>query len=259
VVINLVLNARDAMPDGGTITFETGNEELTVGLNVPYDVIPPGDYVLLTVTDDGVGMDARTRARLFEPFFTTKEAGKGTGLGLSTVYGIIRQTGGYITVDSKPGDGARFKIWFPAVERGAALDEGPEGVEPAPYLRGDETVLLVEDEAMVRELASRVLNGHGYLVLEAASGSEALEACRRHEGPVDLLVTDVVMPGMNGSELAERIGTLYPAAHVLFISGYTGGALVEHGVLRDGTNFLQKPFSPDHFVRKVRELLDLPS
>jgi len=259
VVINLVLNARDAMPDGGTITFETGDVELTEGLNVPYDVIPPGEYVLLTVTDDGVGMDERTRARLFEPFFTTKDAGKGTGLGLSTVYGIIRQTGGYISVDSRPGEGARFKIWFPAVERGTAIDEGPEGSEPAPQLRGDETVLLVEDEAMVRELASRVLNGHGYLVLEAASGAEALEACRRHEGPVDLLVTDVVMPGMNGSELAERIDTLYPTAHVLFISGYTGGALVEHGVLRDGTNFLQKPFSPDHFVRKVREVLDRAS
>jgi PAS domain S-box-containing protein len=259
VVINLVLNARDAMPGGGTVTFETDNVELTEGVNVPYDVIPPGSYVLLTVTDDGVGMDERTRARLFEPFFTTKEAGKGTGLGLSTVYGIIRQTGGYITVDSRPGKGARFKIWFPAVERGAALDEVAGGLEPAPQLRGDETVLLVEDEAMVRELASRVLNGHGYLVLEAASGPEALEACRRHEGPVDLLVTDVVMPGMNGSELAERVATLYPEAHVLFISGYTGGALVEHGVLRDGTHFLQKPFSPDHFMSKVREVLDLTS
>jgi len=259
VVINLVLNARDAMPEGGKITFGARNLELDEGLNVPYDVIPPGRYVLMTVRDEGLGMDERTQSRLFEPFFTTKEAGKGTGLGLSTVYGIIRQTGGYIAVDSKLGEGSMFRIYFPSVEAKEGDEDDENGATadgPVPQLRGNETVLLVEDEAMVRELASRVLNSHGYLVLEAASGDEALEACRRHEGPVELLVTDVVMPGMNGSELAGKVSAMYPNALVLFISGYTGGALVEHGVLRDGTNFLQKPFSPHRLMRKVREVLD---
>lgn len=256
VVINLVLNARDAMPNGGKIRFETMNRCVTEPINVPYDVIPEGDYVLLQVTDDGFGMDARTRARLFEPFFTTKEAGKGTGLGLSTVYGIIRQTGGFIEVDSELGQGASFKIYFPAVDVSEEASPAAPREAQAPHLAGSETLLLVEDEEMVRELATRVLNSHGYLVLEAETGDEALEVCRHHEGPVDLVVTDVVMPGMNGSELAKRLADIVPDAGVLFISGYTGGALLEHGVLQDGTNFLQKPFSPDRFIRKVREVLD---
>jgi PAS domain S-box-containing protein len=256
VLINLVLNSRDAMPNGGEITLETMNLELSEGRTVAYDVVEPGQYVLLSVADDGFGMDERTRAHLFEPFFTTKEEGKGTGLGLSTVYGIIKQTGGYIEVDSKVGEGTTFKIYFPAADPEEMEESARPRETQAPHLRGDETVLLVEDEEMVRELASRVLNGHGYLVLEAESGAEALEMCRRHEGPVDVLVTDVVMPGMNGSELASRIANIVPDAAVLFISGYTGGALVEHGVLQDGTNFLQKPFSPHRFMRTVREVLD---
>jgi signal transduction histidine kinase len=256
VLINLVLNARDAMPNGGTVTFATANVELADGLSLPYDLIPAGRYVVLTVADTGLGMDERTRTRLFEPFFTTKTAGKGTGLGLSTVYGIVRQTGGYIGVDSRPGEGATFRLYFPALARSelAASETGRDA--PAPHLRGSETVLLVEDEAMVRDLASRVLSSHGYRVLEAEDGEAALEMCRRHEGPVDLLLTDVVMPGMNGSELAQHIGTLVPGVAVLFVSGYTGGAMEKHGVLRNGTNFLQKPFSPRRLMRKVREVLD---
>lgn len=256
VLINLVLNSRDAMPNGGEIRVETMNLELTEGHAVPYDVVQPGRYVLLSVADNGFGMDERTQAHLFEPFFTTKEEGKGTGLGLSTVYGIIKQTGAYIEVDSELGEGTTFKIYFPAANPDEVQESGDTRQTQTPHLRGDETVLLVEDEAMVRELASRVLNRHGYLVLEAESGADALETCRRHEGPIDILVTDVVMPGMNGSELAGRIANIIPDAAVLFVSGYTGGALVEHGVLQDGTHFLQKPFSPHRFVRKVREVLD---
>ena len=256
VLINLVLNSRDAMPSGGEITLETTNLELTEGRAGPHDIVAPGRYVLLSVTDNGLGMDERTQAHLFEPFFTTKEEGKGTGLGLSTVYGIIKQTGGYIEVDSKQGEGTTFKIYFPAADPEEVQKIGAPRQPPASHLRGDETVLLVEDEAMVRELASRVLSGHGYLVLEAEAGADALETCRRHEGPIDILVTDVVMPGMNGSELAGRIANIIPDAAVLFISGYTGGALVEHGVLQDGIHFLQKPFSPHRLVSKVREVLD---
>jgi CheY-like chemotaxis protein len=256
VIINLVLNARDAMPSGGRITLETANVELEEGISVPYDFIPPGPYVLLTLADEGCGMDEGTMARIFEPFFTTKEAGKGTGLGLSTVYGIVRQTDGYVRVASGVGEGTTFRIYFPAVEAeeevrvDADLDSGEV------RLRGGETVLLVEDEDMVRELASRVMSSNGYFVLEAEAADEALAMCRRHEGPIDLLVTDVVLPGINGGELADRIVNILPDIAVLYISGYTGGALVEHGVLRDGINFLQKPFSPQLFLRKVRDVLD---
>ncbi len=256
VVINLVLNSRDVMPSGGKISITTANEELTEDHLVDYDVVEAGEYVVLSVTDDGLGMDEETQAQVFEPFFTTKEEGKGTGLGLSTVYGIIRQTGGYIEVMSELGEGTTFKLYFPA-EPGAepGLEQRP-AEQTARHLRGGETILLVEDEAMVRELGARVLNSHGYLVLEAEDGHEALEVCRRHEGRIHLVVTDVVMPGMNGSELAARLAEIMPQTDVLFISGYTGGALVEHGVLDDGTNFLQKPFSPDSFMRTVRGILD---
>ncbi len=256
VLINLVLNSRDAMPNGGKITFETRNVDLRQGRAGRYDTIRSGKYVLLTVNDDGFGMDTQTQAHVFEPFFTTKEKGKGTGLGLSTVYGIIKQTGGNIEVESVLGEGTTFEIYFPV----ASDEEVPEAEKVAAAqsgsLHGTETLLLVEDEEMVRILGTRILGSHGYLVLEAGDGEEALEVCKCHEGPIDLLVTDVVMPAMNGRELAQRLATVIPAAAVLFISGYTGGALVEQGVLQDGTNFLQKPFSPHRLVQKVREVLD---
>ncbi len=256
VIINLVLNSRDAMPNGGKITLETRNTDLRQGRAGRYDTVPPGKYVLLTVSDDGFGMDARTQAHVFEPFFTTKDEGKGTGLGLSTVYGIIKQTGGNIEVESVLGEGTTFQIYFPVASDGEVSEREEVRVTGSPRLHGTETLLLVEDEEMVRILGTRVLSSHGYLVLEAADGDEALEVCKHHEGPIDLLVTDVVMPGMNGRELAQRLSTVIPNAAVLFISGYTGGALVEHGVLQEGTNFLQKPFSPHRLVQKVREVLD---
>jgi len=257
VLINLVLNSRDAMPNGGKIKLEIRNANLRQARAGRYDTIQPGKYVLLTVSDDGFGMDARTQAHVFEPFFTTKEEGKGTGLGLSTVYGIIKQTGGSIEVDSVLGKGTTFQIYFPVASED---EDGPEGeqvsVAGSRRLRGTETLLFVEDEEMVRLLGTRVLSSHGYLVLEAEDGDQALEVCKRHEGPIDLVVTDVVMPGMNGRELAQRLATIIPDAEVLFISGYTGGALIEHGVLQEDTNFLQKPFSPQRLVQKVREVLD---
>jgi len=257
VLINLVLNARDALPEGGEIVIETAEVALEAGRSASYDDVAPGSYALLGVRDNGFGMDAETRAHIFEPFFTTKEEGKGTGLGLSTVYGIVKQTGGIIEVESQVGEGSTFKIYFPAAaEEPAAAREARPATAVAPHARGSETILLVEDEEMVRVLATRILSSHGYLVLEAEDGEEALEVCRRHEGPIGLLITDVVMPGMNGRELADQLAAINPDAAVLFVSGYTGGALVEHGALRDGTNFLQKPFSPQHLVEKVREVLD---
>jgi CheY-like chemotaxis protein len=256
VLINLVLNARDALPEGGNISIETTNVTLEAGRSASYDNVAPGSYALLSVSDDGLGMDAATQSHIFEPFFTTKEEGKGTGLGLSTVYGIVKQTGGFIEVKSQVGEGSTLKIYFPAAAEEPAATGEAKPATTAPQSRGFETILLVEDEEMVRVLATRVLSSHGYLVLEAENGEEALEICRRHEGPIGLLITDVVMPGMNGRELADRLTAMNPDAAVLFVSGYTGGALVEHGALRDGTNFLQKPFSPQHLVERVREVLD---
>jgi len=256
VLINLVLNARDALPEGGNISIETTNVTLEAGRSTSYDNVAPGSYALLSVSDDGLGMDAATQSHIFEPFFTTKEEGKGTGLGLSTVYGIVKQTGGFIEVKSQVGEGSTLKIYFPAATEEPAATGEAKPATIAPQGRGFETILLVEDEEMVRVLATRVLSSHGYLVLEAENGEEALEVCRRHEGPIGLLITDVVMPGMNGRELADRLAAMNRDAAVLFVSGYTGGALVEHGALRDGTNFLQKPFSPQHLVERVREVLD---
>ncbi len=256
VLINLVLNSRDAMPQGGKVNIETMNVEFEDSRAVRYDVIGPGNYAALVVTDNGFGMDERTQQHLFEPFFTTKEEGKGTGLGLSTVYGIVKQSGGFIEVASRVGEGSTFKIYFPAAEKDEAAIAEEAIVASDSQLRGTETVLLVEDEEMVRVLATRVLNSHGYLVLEAEDAEEAIEMCGRHEGPIHLIITDVVMPGMNGRELVVRLSELLPDSAVLYISGYTGGALVEHGVLETGTEFLQKPFSPHRLTQKVREVLD---
>jgi CheY-like chemotaxis protein len=216
--------------------------------------VDPGEYVVLTVSDTGVGMDAATRARAFEPFFTTKEAGKGTGLGLATVYGIIRQSGGHIVVHSEPGEGTTFTIYLPRLDANLAFLGS--GAVPAGVPQGSETVLLVEDEASVRELLRDTLERHGYRVVPAASGEQALERASAHRGPIHLLVSDVIMPGMGGPELASRLQPLHPELRVLHISGYTDDAILRHGVREGLTAFLQKPFTLEALVRKTREVLD---
>jgi len=253
VIMNLVVNARDAMPTGGTVMIQTRNVRLDERYERRPDAIAAGPAVMLAVTDTGVGMDDATRNRVFEPFFTTKPQGKGTGLGLSTVYGIVRQSGGSITVYSRPGEGCTFRCYFPpGVEqrRDAALTAGGDDS------RGHETVLVAEDEGQMRSLLRRCLSSRGYQVLEASHGREALEVATRHQGRIDLLLTDVVMPHMSGKELAERLQQLRPELRVLFISGYSDEAIERHGVLAPGSVFLQKPMQPDDVARTVRQVLD---
>ncbi len=254
VLLNLAVNARDAMPSGGRLTVETARVTLTEEYAERRHRLPPGDYVCLAVTDTGVGMDGATQAHLFEPFFTTKEVGKGTGLGLATVYGVVKQSGGYIWVYSEPGRGTRVKVYLPRVA--AALDTPAPAPEPQQVRGGQETVLLVEDATPVRSLARRSLEACGYTVLDAADGPAALQLSTRHAGGIDLLVTDVVMPGMSGRELAERLAPKRPAMKVLYTSGYTDDAMVRQGVLTAGVAFLQKPFVPETLARKVRDVLD---
>jgi two-component system, cell cycle sensor histidine kinase and response regulator CckA len=252
VIMNLAVNARDAMPGGGRITVTTANVLLDPELAQANPDARPGGYVLLAVADTGTGMTAEVKAHLFEPFFTTKDVGKGTGLGLATVYGIVHQSGGVIAVDTEVGHGTRFRIFLPRAEA-PAPEAAAGGVERA--AAGSGTVLLVEDEAGVRHLARDVLSGFGYRVLEAPDGSEALRLAVAHDGPIDLLLTDVVMPGMSGAELAERFQILRPGTRVLYASGYADDAVIRHGVT-DGVPFLQKPFEPDDLVRRVRELIE---
>src|SRR5438874_6971887 len=254
VLLNLAVNARDAMPQGGRLTIATANVVLTEEYAERHHRLPPGQYVLLAVSDTGVGMDEATQKHLFEPFFTTKEVGKGTGLGLATVYGIVKQSGGYIWVYSEAGHGTTVKIYLPRVP-GVAESPVP-APEPQRVRGGDETVLLVEDAAPVRTLARRSLEARGYRVLEAADGPSALQLSARHLEGIDILVTDVVMPGMSGRELAERLAPERPSMKVLYTSGYTDDAMVRQGVLSAGVAFLQKPFVPDTLARKVREVLD---
>jgi CheY-like chemotaxis protein len=243
VIVNLAVNARDAMPHGGSMTIETAN--------VATDA---GDYIELRLTDTGVGMSATERQQLFDPFFTTKDGG--TGLGLATVYGIVEQSGGTIEVDSEPGHGSSFRILLPRVDAPANHPVAkPSPEEPA---TGTETILLVEDELVVRELVAEILETSGYAVLQAGDGASALELLRRHTGNVDLLVTDVVMPGMSGRDVANAVTAMRPDTQVLYTSGYTDSAIGHHGVLEPGTAFLQKPFSADDLTRKVRALLDEP-
>ncbi len=253
-ILNLAVNARDAMPNGGELKLETSNfyvDEEFAG-RYPFPVVI-GDYVLLTVADNGVGMDASTRARVFEPFFTTKEKGKGTGLGLSTVYGVVKQSGGYIDVASEPGAGAAFRIYLPKVEEAVTP---VKSASSQPSLRGSETVLLVEDEASLRKLSRQQLELCGYRVLEAENAAEAIKISDAYEEPIDLLLTDVVMPGISGRVLANGLSEKRLGIHILYMSGYTGQMVGQHGVLEEGSFFLPKPFTRDELATKVREALD---
>jgi two-component system cell cycle sensor histidine kinase/response regulator CckA len=257
-ILNLVVNARDAMPRGGRLTIETGNVELDERYTDRYATFRPGPHVMLAVSDTGVGMSPDLQARLFEPFFTTKELGKGTGLGLSTTYGIVKQSGGSIWVYSEPGQGTTFKIYLPRCED--PLDRREEPAPPAPRPpTGTERVLLVEDEPEVRRLVERLLRMNGYTVVAAPGPAEALAAVRAAAESVDVLVTDVVMPGMNGRELARALASRVPGLRVLYMSGYTDAAIAQQGILEPGTAFLSKPFTPDGLARKLREVLDAPA
>jgi PAS domain S-box-containing protein len=258
VILNLAVNARDAMPGGGKLTIETSNVELDGAYVRKHPVVRAGPYVMLAVSDTGCGMDKATLSRIFEPFFTTKEPGKGTGLGLSTVYGIVKQSRGHIWVYSEKGEGATFKVYFPRAEEiGEVVFESEEA--SLGMWVGTETLLLAEDEDLVRDLVRTILEKNGYKVLEAHNGHEALKICNSHEGPIHLLVTDIVMPQMSGRELATISESIRPGIKVLFMSGYTENAIVHHGVLDPGTAFLQKPFRMESLTRKVREILDAPS
>lgn len=255
VIMNLVVNARDAMPKGGKLSIETSNVYLDESYARDHVSVEPGEYVMLAISDTGCGMDEETRLRIFEPFFTTKESGKGTGLGLSMVYGIVKQSGGNIWVYSEAGRGTTFKIYFPRVTAEAVEYKRSNGVVETP--KGCETILLVEDAELVRTLARQVLETAGYRVLEAASAEAALKLCETINGTrIDLLLTDVVMPGMSGNDMSKILIAKQPNMPVLYMSGYTDDAIVQHGVLEAGINFLQKPFSPGSLALKVREVLD---
>jgi PAS domain S-box-containing protein len=256
IVLNLAVNARDAMPRGGELTIQTGEVDLDAPYARRHVDVRPGPYVLLSVTDTGCGMTEEVRVHLFEPFFTTKEVGKGTGLGLSTVYGIVKQNQGHIEVDSTPGRGTSFKIYLPrAAEPGATAE--PERNSPRPR-RGSATVLVAEDEDMVRGLIRMVLQWNGYKVLEARDGGEALELCEQHSGPIDLLITDLVMPQVGGCDLAVKLQQRRPGLRVLYISGYTGESFSKLDLVSGGSSFLQKPFTPDALAQTVGDLIDRP-
>jgi two-component system cell cycle sensor histidine kinase/response regulator CckA len=253
ILMNLVVNARDAMPAGGHLLIETSHLVVVDGKDAAEAGVRPGSYALLAVTDTGTGMDAATRARIFEPFYTTKEKGKGTGLGLSTVYGIVQQTGGHVEVCSEPGRGTAFKIFLPRTAR-AANSTHPASIVPR-AVDGDETILLVDDEQELRGVVRSILSKHGYHVIDAQSAGDALIASEQFAGEIHLLLTDVVMPRMNGRQLAERLSSLRPGMKVLFMSGYTDDAVVHHGVLDRTVEFLQKPIVPNALLQKVRNVI----
>jgi two-component system cell cycle sensor histidine kinase/response regulator CckA len=256
VIMNLVVNARDAMGAGGTLAIETSNIHIDETNAEAHFSVAPGQYVMIVVSDTGIGMDKATQARIFEPFFTTKERGKGTGLGLSTVFGIVQQSGGTISVISEPQVGTTFKIYLPRTQ-----DKKTSSLRisaPPAAARGAETILLVEDEDQVRAVASSILKKAGYRVFEASGPEEALAICAEHGAEIRLLLTDVVMPKMSGRQLAERIVSLHGDMKVLFMSGYTDDAILRHGVLDSGVAFLQKPLTPSVLIRRVQEVLDAP-
>jgi CheY-like chemotaxis protein len=255
VLMNLTINARDAMPEGGCLTLETRNVYLTVEYVKLHPSVSPGNYVLFAISDTGHGIDPGHLPHIFEPFFTTKEKGKGTGLGLSMVYGIIKQSGGFIWVYSEPRQGTSFKIYLPACEE-TTKTTLPETILP-PSPSPSAAILLVEDDEMVRNLTSLTLRKHGFQVREASSPEAALQLMEEvRSSDVDLLLTDVVMPRMSGRELAQEITRRHPGIKILFMSGYTDTAIVQHGVLEEGVNFIQKPFSPKELVRRLQELLN---
>jgi two-component system, cell cycle sensor histidine kinase and response regulator CckA len=256
VILNLAVNARDAMPTGGRLTIETRNIVVAGGMRIGSEGVTPGHYVELSVTDDGIGLADDLKEKIFEPFFTTKGPGAGTGLGLATVYGIVKQSGGHIGVCSRVGVGTQFRMLLPSAT--AKLVKASSPVGAALTLRGTETILLVEDEDVVRRIARTALERNGYRVMEASSGSVAVELARLHAREIDVLVTDVVMPGMSGRQLADTVCAETPGLRVLFMSGYTDDAVVRNGVLEAKDHFLAKPFTPTSLIRKVRDVLDAP-
>lgn len=255
VILNLMVNARDAMPDGGKISIQTANVFLDEDYAARHVASSPGWYAMLAISDTGRGMDEETQKRMFEPFFTTKGE-KGTGLGLSTVYGIVKQSGGNIWVYSEPRHGTTLKVYLPLVDEPVEL---PEAVPKPVSLKGTETILLAEDEEAVRNLVRVSLQTAGYTVLEATNGGDALLLAQSYQGPIHLMITDVVMPKMSGRELVEQLTELRPSMRILYMSGYTDDAIVHHGTLEEGVPFIEKPFSPDALTRKVREVLDSPA
>jgi CheY-like chemotaxis protein len=255
VLLNLAVNARDAMPDGGKLLIQTANVNLDTAYTHSHPGSRPGSYVMLRVTDTGTGIDPEIQSQIFEPFFTTKERDKGTGLGLATVYGVVKQSGGYIAVDSEKGKGASFSVYLPRLEQPVADPVAPLAAAPM-NTRGTETILLVEDAEPLRKLAEMFLKESGYRILSAADGQQALQTARQHPGPIHLLLTDVVMPGMNGRVLGERLAPSQPGMKVLYMSGYADSFIAGHGVLESGTHLLHKPFTQETLTCKVRELLD---
>ncbi|MGC2474480.1 MAG: ATP-binding protein, partial [Candidatus Sulfotelmatobacter sp.] len=257
VIMNLALNSRDAMPNGGKLMLETSNAILDDSYVRQHQPVEPGRYVMLAVSDTGIGMSPETLTRIFEPFYTTKEVGKGTGLGLSMVYGIVKQSGGYVWVYSEPNQGTTFKIYLPRVDQ-PVEDMAPDK-QPVNVMRGTETILLVEDDPQLRQLSSSVLSHCGYNILTASTPEEGLAICEVNHNDIRLLVTDVVMPRINGRQLAQRVARMRPKIRVLYISGYTDNAIVHYGVLDPGLWFLPKPFTISSLVAKVREVLDSPT